>query len=138
MGYTHYFYNNGKTDQKKYDLVLKDIRKIIKANSEILANGMGDIGTKPTTTTRIAFNGIDGDSHETFLLPNEVSKLRDFDFCKTAAKPYDKVVVACLAVLHTADIGFSCSSDGSREECAEGVELAETILGRKFKNIGEA
>jgi len=131
LGYTHYWKKEKKVNKKEYADALKDIAKIVKANSNILAGPSGDSGTKPEITPDIAFNGIEDESHESFVLP--ASGLGDFEFCKTAQKPYDEVVVAALARLAEVD-GIKVSSDGSAADWEDGVKLASKVLGRKVKN----
>jgi len=71
----------------------------------------------------IRFNGKDDEGHETFMLTPDPS---DFNFCKTAQKPYDLVVVAILCLLaHRTDTGVS--SDGDRSDWAEGLKLAQRV-----------
>jgi len=130
MGYTHYWDKKSEVDENEYKAALKDIAKIVNSKKNILADGNGDKGTKPTTAGEISFNGIDANSHETFFLPKTAGEMKSFDFCKTARKPYDVVVTACLCRLGEVK-GISVSSDGSPSEWKEGVELAAKVLGRK-------
>ena len=58
MGYTHYWEAEGKIDPAQYKAALSDIGKIVTSQSKVLANGMGDEGTKPKVTSGITFNGI--------------------------------------------------------------------------------
>lgn len=129
MGYTHYW-NKKEVDENEYTAAIKDIAKIVNSKKNILADGTGDKGTKPTTTGEISFNGIDDKSHETFFLPKTAAEMKSFDFCKTARKPYDIVVTACLCRLGEVK-GISVSSDGSASDWTAGVALASKVLGRK-------
>lgn len=132
MGYTHYWYADKKNiDSQQYAAALKDIAKIVTNQKAILAGPNGD--GKPSMRSTIAFNGIGGDSHESFILPSLPSNFEPFDFCKTAQKPYDIVVVACLARLAEVP-GFRIESDGSAEELKDGTALASKILGRPIAN----
>lgn len=133
MGYSNYWGKSGKVNEAEYADALKDIAKIVKSQSSILADGTGDEGTKPDFTNGIAFNGIGEQSHETFSLPKTSSQLDDNDFCKTNKKPYDDVVVAALARLSEVS-GIKVSSDGGAGEWEHGVALASKILGRDVKN----
>lgn len=111
MGYTHYWeFKKSKIDllnvKKAFD-VLKDV---VNSNNELLAWGNGT-GEPEVTDSVICFNGIEDDSHESFYI--DIFNIKDFDFCKTARKPYDKVVVICLMVLkYYLKDGISISSDG--------------------------
>jgi hypothetical protein len=134
MGYTHYW-NKGteKIDEDSYAKALKAMRKIVKANKAILANGAGDKDTSPDYIDGLTFNGIEGDSHESFSVPEKASEFERGDFCKTAMKPYDIVVVACLTVLHNYCPSMGIGSDGNADELEDGLKLAQKIL--KNKNL---
>lgn len=137
MGYTHYWKINAakittsKTNTLKYAKALQDIAKIVETKKSILANGVSDKGSKPETANGISLNGRGDDGHETFALGQ--SPVDGFDFCKTAQKPYDVVVVACLARLAEVP-GVIVSSDGGPGDWDEGVALASKVLKRKVKN----
>ena len=62
------------------------------------------------------FNGKGDNAHEPFIFPGESG----FNFCKTAYKPYDTVVVACLFVArdYFAPDQLEIASDGEAEENA--------------------
>lgn len=116
-----------------------------------LGDAMGNKPEKSASTTfmglicdneHLIFNGLDGDSHETFdfsrtkdtwLLRSPESP--DFSFCKTARKPYDKVIVAILKLADHCFEGFSWSSDGGEDEHKEGtillVDALTTFAARK-------
>jgi hypothetical protein len=81
------------------------------------------------------FNGNEkkGHDHEDWVMykdPDVVAS-QGFGFCKTAAKPYDTVVVACLAVL--AEAGLHVSSDGSKDDWGDGIAFARDVLKRDVK-----
>lgn len=139
MGYTHYWKPKGKVNEEQYAKAIEDIKVIVKRCAPVLANWAGDFGTSPEFETAIRFNGIDytsqiadegkkGDhSHETFSLP--LTPPSESNCCKTARKPYDHVVVACLAVLAEVE-GMDVQSDGYKAEWEDGVALATAALGR--------
>jgi len=134
LGYTHYWEKKDEIDEKEYSAALKDIASIVRKQKEVkLSDGSGDQGKKPTLTGGISFNGLDEKSHESFVLPKTASSMEKFDFCKTAQKPYDIVVVAALARLAEVK-GIEVSSDGRPDDWEDGVKLASTILGRKVQN----
>jgi hypothetical protein len=148
MGYTHYWYLNPKGNEKKFNEAKLKMSTVILNNSDILANGMGDVNTVPTWGSKVFFNGIDENSHETFALPETLSELDNisqayvdddfvFAFCKTRRKPYDIVVVACLVILkHYMGNDVKVSSDGDSEDWKDGLELARKALSmnKNFKN----
>jgi hypothetical protein len=104
MGYTHYWNVSRDADAEKLEAARVDIARIVEASTVPLADGHGTPGTKPVLSDVVLFNGVGGDAHETFVWPPNLSEAqaylgdRDevFTFCKTAYKPYDTVVVACL------------------------------------------
>jgi hypothetical protein len=106
--------------------------KIIAASPVPLGDACG-FNAPSISATKVLFNGRyeNSQDHETFHFPGEDG----FSFCKTAAKPYDVVVTACLAVAK--DIfgdEIDVSSDGDSEDWVKGVELAERVLGRPIAN----
>ena len=83
----------------------------------------------------IRFNGVDGDGHETFVLtrkkralkpyetePEDKEDAARFNFCKTAAKPYDTPVVAILIAASDSP-AISWSSDGDTGDHDAGRRL---------------
>ncbi len=83
-------------------------------NSTIpLAGNHGTLGTKPiVNANRISFNGVEDDSYETFQLTPETT---DFEFCKTARRPYDPIVVEVLKIAKKHHPQLKLSSDGGQE-----------------------
>jgi len=84
----------------------------------------------------------DGDcSHETFFLPREldpnthrkavpVAGGRYFDFCKTAFKPYDLAVNACLIIAeHHLKNAIEVKSDGTIDQWRDAMSLCQHFLG---------
>lgn len=151
MGYTHYWTQKRNFTVSEWKVVSDDLRKILEyAKHEqgiTLANGMGEGGTSPVFSTKsIAFNGLGDDGHETFYIervirkPDYAGRERGYDFCKTANKPYDAVVVACLCYLSTITRRFEngepvigsevycVGSDGEGHELVDGLALARAAL----------
>lgn len=161
MGYTHYWTQRRSFTKEEWATILNDIGAILKYAQHDggvpLADGMGKLGTSPQlTATDIRFNGVDNGgendfSHETFYIERKIRKpdypgrQRGFDFCKTAEKPYDPVVVACLCYLSTITrkddpetgepiIGteaYEVSSDGRGGDWLSGLDLARKALPAK-------
>lgn len=138
MGYTHYFYRKPELDPEKYKKLVEDIKKIIAAGGVTIKNGMGE-GEPIINTEGIIFNGDadQGHDHETLSLERVVSASDTragmvFEFCKTAHKPYDKVVTATLiaAKFHFGN-DIKLSSDGTTSEWADGKKLFEKATGQK-------
>lgn len=155
MGYTHYWTQTRNFTPAEWIVVVDDIRAILTYAQHdcgiALANGNGDGGTSPEFGESISFNGVGDDSHETMLINRRVPKAKydgdrnpSWDFCKTAQKPYDAVVVACLCYLttvtrredpasHEPIIGtevFTASSDGDASDFLVGLDLARKALPR--------
>lgn len=145
MGYTHYFYS--KLNKEQIISSMDDIEKIIQngTNENGLLEG-GKVGNPASfdvgkelpicdrTNGVINFNGDvnlnDSEedywnsplNHENFVVAPFVND-RDFNFCKTACKPYDKLVVASLFHLgYLFPKDFHWSSDGN---LIEGYEMDE-------------
>jgi hypothetical protein len=130
MGYTHYweFKSNPKDikdGDKKFKKSVALLKKCLKNISVELAGGNGS-GKPIFTDTNVCFNGLDDDSHETCYLALDNSDF-EFDFCKTARKPYD--VAVCLTLLcfkKFFEDDFNYSSDGDLDD--EGWALATEIF----------
>lgn len=137
MGYTHYWTFRklkGKVRQstKAYQAAILDCQRVIRAYS--IANG-GLAGstahTEPGTYGGLKVNGSRDLAHEDFVLRESfaLAVQSGADFCKTARKPYDTVVVACLCVLaHHMGDAFAVNSDGESPDWTAGLELARRVL----------
>jgi hypothetical protein len=69
-------------------------------------------------------NGVGDKEHEDFVFPPREA----FDFCKTACKPYDEVVTACLTLAkHVLGDVIKVYSDGDPDDWTEGVQLAQHL-----------
>jgi len=132
-GYTHYW----TWHQKPSDIDLKacvvDMRRIVEVRTNLLVgpDGSGSVILDPL---HVDLNGVGDDGHEPFVFPGELG----FNFCKTAGKPYDEVVTACLLVArdHFPEDILSIDSDGSWSDgdWQEGTKLYTTVLGRPARN----
>jgi hypothetical protein len=161
MGYTHYWQQTRDLTKDEMLTIGAKVRNIInvaeKRTAEftdysgypkppvtkqlpiVICGGGGD-GSPVLTKDTVALNGEGPNlDHETFYLqakrelPYEGANpdRLGWSFCKTARKPYDVVVVACLTFLST-DYGFKVSSDGDHEELQPGVDLCCEALGREY------
>jgi hypothetical protein len=142
MGYTHYW-NFAKAPKGKaseteaaYQAALIECQRIVKAYYR--ENGGLSGYTAHAKTGQyggLNVNGKGDDAHETFAMREHFSENDGFGFCKTARKPYDVVVTACLAVLAYRLPGLvTVSSDGRPKDWTEGVALARKVLRRKVPN----
>lgn len=113
MGFTHYFRNKRAFTDVEWKALTKDV-KVLLANSDVpLADGHGNEGTKPEfKSDYIMFNGVEDDGHETACVTKGA---QEFEFCKTAHKPYDKIVVEFYKLIRKYDPDVELSSDGGEE-----------------------
>jgi len=122
MGYTHYFGPMDLTENQFEKIRMASVRVVELAVVDLglsLAIERDDDGPPELSKERIRFNGVGDGGHETFIL-----EPRGNEFCKTARKPYDIVVIAILCLLHHYG-GTSVRSDGSPSEWADGLALAQ-------------
>ena len=86
----------------------------------------------------VRFNDREKNGHETFHIKRK-EEIRDyqktegakeaFNFCKTARKPYDKYIVACLIIAKSIfGKDIKISSDGELEDWQEGKKLVEQVM----------
>lgn len=108
MGFTRYWKINKQLDTEKFKEYVETCRMICQAweqeqiskgdTSSGLA-GWNGYGEPVFEGLDICFNGCAGDedlSHETFTIGILSNMKTGSNFCKTARKPYDKQVEACL------------------------------------------
>jgi len=113
MGYTHYYRDKPAFTDSQWAALTEDVKKLIKNSNVPLGDSNGEIGSKPVFTSRhIMFNGIGDDSHETAAVYKGAS---EFEFCKTARKPYDSVVVEFYKLIRKHAPSTILSSDGGDE-----------------------
>ena len=109
MGYTHYWRMDKPLTIVPVQKAL--IKEVMDESKGLLANWEGKAGTRAIfSDKKISFNGIEGGSHESFVV--DFGKQVGFSFCKTAHKPYDLTVCKILLILAISD-GFNFSSDGT-------------------------
>ncbi len=131
MGYTHYWDVPETIKQEQWDAFTNRAVQIIQASQDlgILLVWESDVVYRvpEVTDRRIRFNGAQGDGHETFFIDRIDDK--GFNFCKTARKPYDAPVVACLIEAERLIDDFTWSSDGQGEDDydLEARELLESL-----------
>jgi len=113
MGYTHYYKNKPAFTDVQWAALTEDVKKLIRDSNVPLGDSGGEIGSKPVFNSRhIMFNGIGADSHETAAVYKSAS---EFEFCKTARKPYDSVVVEFFKLIRKYAPSTVLSSDGGDE-----------------------
>ena len=129
MGYTHYWTMKNKLSSDTIArMILFTNEAIRQFGKDNIVNGMGEKDSKPQVTTDcITLNGLGDDSYETFLLN---FKDPGDNHCKTEQKPYDTLVVACLACAERLGVIEELSSDGCAEDqdFDDGIKLYEAVL----------
>jgi hypothetical protein len=142
MGYTHYWNTkNMKNARSKMGKVISEIEILLKKiptpfetagqvyeKPLVLKGGCG-IDEPFFTKKEIWFNGdkTDGDNHETFYFSS--TDKTDFDFCKTARKPYDIAVCLCLLSLGNNIEGFTFTSDGNYQDWIAPIHIYQDNIG---------
>jgi len=148
MGYTHYWSFNklkGITAaelETKYLQALAECNRVARHwNTEIAVKGssldshrLSGFSAHTDKYGGFEINGKGDNAHETFSLREHFSE-NEPSFCKTARKPYDTVVTACLAVLkYRLGDAIDVTSDGTADDWADGVILARHVLSRAIPN----
>lgn len=141
MGYTHYWSTkvkrgNAAEIEAKYLKAVSECQKVVKAFYKEYGGLSGySAHTKLGQYGGLMFNGKGDEGHEDFALREHFSQNEGFNFCKTAQKPYDLVVVACLAILkHRLGDSIEVSSDGDASDWLDGIEYARKVTKLKIKN----
>jgi hypothetical protein len=121
MGYTHYWTIKEPISADAFAKIQEGIKAII-----VTATEAGIPIADESTDGIIVFNGVGANSHETFVI--KVGDV-EFNFCKTAEKPYDAVVCASLILLKK-ELGdkVTVSSDGGWHNWQGGQLLYETVF----------
>jgi hypothetical protein len=143
MGHTHYWSftsNRGKTSQmeKKYQIAIRKCAKVVRYYSETFGGLSGY--TAHDKTFQYGGLKVNGSARvgqcEDFIMREHLSENETFSFCKTRQYPYDTVVTACLIILkHYLGDSIEVKSDGFVSEWADGLILAQKILGLKTLRI---
>ena len=127
MGFTRYYTVKNKLDKEKfkeYSKVCKQVCEYLQKEEDYkLCNYEGEIGSEPVFSEElISFNGEAELSHESFGISTSSN---GFDFTKTARKPYDSSVFACL-YLAKIYFGDDIKVSGDDDE-DDNLELISTI-----------
>lgn len=137
MGFSRFWYRKDKeVKQTKFDFFVIDVKTIIAKSGVVICGPQGE-GEPILTPDLISFNGQEADAHETFFFPRKIedNHHREYDdgiffFCKTALKPYDKVVAACLiAAKHWWKDRIKISADGDDASWYYGMGLYTAATG---------
>lgn len=113
MGYTHYCRDVAPFTEAQWTAFCADCKKLFDSSNVPLANGHGKKGSKPSIAKdHVTFNGVGEDSYETAYVSRGGSA---FEFCKTAHRPYDAVVVEFFKLIRKHNPSAELSSDGGEE-----------------------
>jgi hypothetical protein len=132
-GYSHYYEWKQKPDEHALRSCLEQMHLVVAAAKNLLAGPDGD-GKPKVEALQLEINGRGEESHEAFIFPAGMG----WNSCKTAGKPYDAVVTACLLIARDhfdTDI-LEIASDGEWEagDWADGARLYEKVVGKPAKN----
>ena len=140
MGYTHYWDRKSKLNSDKFEKFTEQVSHILSLidkegsiggvwyeGKEVkIANWKGEKDTEACiNTASVSFNGEGDNSHESFSIDNSSDDVMNgFSFCKTARKPYDIAVTACLIAFKKCfEYAVKISSDGDYKEWECGLKL---------------
>lgn len=152
MGYTHYWEYRPEAISPMLAMALcQDARQITEVGGVAITGWSGEGTEAPEFNPegRLAFNGVQEKSHESFIIefhaPQAQEAGSDFErhtfekfikhertilaFCKTAEKPYDRLVTATLLRARELIPGFQVNSDGSWADWAAGRSLYFDVFG---------
>lgn len=116
MGYTHYWQKTKETKPETWTKFTEFVKKAIKLATKDyikICDAMGEGNFPIVDESEVSFNGFEEDSHESFYI--RIEQTNGFNFCKTARRPYDAVVVACLIKAEELGVIDKWSSDGKDE-----------------------
>ena len=122
MGYTHYWMPK-PIHSFTWKTVESDMRKLFAACDTLCGEYDAPESAPVLTEDLLAFNGKGELGHETFWIDRGGLV---WTFCKTAQKPYDTAVTACLIYLASLH-GFHVTSDGDESDWQAGLALARKV-----------
>jgi len=132
MGYTHYWTPKevSKEQFAEFLSVCKKLRKNL--SKDILIKGWDGTGRPQFDQKGVGFNGdaTEDLDHETFLITPEPTD----NFCKTARKPYDLLVSACLIAAYEI-LKYDVSSDGKMTDWKPAFDYYKEVTGVESKLI---
>jgi hypothetical protein len=119
-------------DEAELKKCIAEMGQIAEARKDILAGRDGPGSPIILSATNLDLNGRGEDEYELFVFPGKTG----FNFCKTAVKPYDEVVTACLIAArdHFPRSVLGIESDGSWADWQAGAKLYSSVLNRTARN----
>lgn len=139
MGYTHYWYRPKELNRHQFAHWAEDVTKILASSHGVQVRSGDGKGSPVASQEEVHLNGdgATGAAHESFFVPQSgqpesYSKPDSdglyFEFCKTAHKPYDVLVVACLIRLKFRFPEVRIDSDGDESDWADDLKLCSQIF----------
>ena len=117
MGYTHYFQLHTEPTEQAFTKFSNGARQLAESSGVKLITEFN--------SESVVVNGIGENSHETLFISR--TNL-NWEFCKTARKPYDEVVSSILILAKYLFPDMYLSSDGNWSEWREGRELFTKVF----------
>jgi hypothetical protein len=118
-----------KMTGSEWSVILDGAKKMLSDPSikDLICSEYDDPASPPRLTKDfIAFNGKDDAGHETFYVAPDRT---GFAFCKTAQKPYDTAVTACLILMKSVlKDKIRISSDGDASDWVAGLRLYNKLF----------
>jgi len=130
MGYTHYWNQHSEPTYMQWLEIMEHFKHIFlhtaMEETRCIQYESDDSSPVLITNDLIRFNGIGDKGHETFGLSR--INVGEFDFCKTANKPYDKFVVYVLILAHNlAPDCYGIISDGNANDWQKDLDQLNEI-----------
>ena len=129
MGYTHYYSISENITPRAWESFTAFVRTALAIETKrgIQIRGWNGSGEPVINEKEVRFNGDEskGFAYETFVVRRIEEESQ---FCKTNRQPYDTLVVACILAGKKYKVISCWSSDGDKEELAEGKNLYNEVL----------
>jgi len=127
MGYTHYWRQYDGFNSDKWDTLVQHslhLQAAVYSSVKLADVEMSDF--------QISFNGVSPQNHETFTLgramPPPNNRDHFFNFCKTAQKPYDLMVMCVLLVANELEPDvITYATDGAESDWQPAVDLVNKV-----------
>ena len=118
MGYTRYWVRTDKKVNRELVDAINAILSDCRNRGIIIKNGWGEGSPIVNEDEGILFNGdaSTGLDHETFYITNNEQELNNWEFYKTARKPYDYAVRRALEEAERLGFVKDVSDDGDNSE----------------------
>ena len=131
MGYTHYWDQKAEPSYMQWFEIMEHFKHLLLHTSMCIQAESDDPSPFLITNDHIRFNGVGDEGHETFDLSR--INVGEFEFCKTAYKPYDKFVVFVLILVHNlAPDCYIITSDGDANDWQKDLDQLNAICETEY------